>query len=250
MLVFLYTFTEPPAEGEDIGDFRPPDTIYDKSYDNGRYLYRSGVYFSHPSFAGCRGNNISWSDRSINWIKLEGIYNIQLTGDELGSVVTFYYNTTVNYIHVATEFKPEVCYLTELPSCNISELADCASIPSGLDDIQIKFIATDRTKTIVFGDIKAKALIDEGTCHEMHLGDDGYLSVQNDKKAQIQYFQATPGTNETFTYLTNNTVEGFSHYKVGEDLNYVVDVWLTGYKMCEMSGSLRPNPDPDLNLEC
>ena len=57
--------------------FKPPSTLIDKTYDNGRYFYKSGVYFSHPVFHDCYHSYAAaerWNESRINWLKLDGIY--------------------------------------------------------------------------------------------------------------------------------------------------------------------------------
>ena len=250
--VFVYTYSDPLGYGSD-GSFKPPGTIYEKSYDNGRYLYHSGVYFSHPSFAACNNNSVSWEDQSVNWIKLEGLYEI-INLDETGSdcQVTYHYDVTSSFIQINTGPSKEVCFSTSFANCDITELSDCSGIPSILNKVEMKMIHTPRTKTIVFGDVKVKATLTENSlCNEMDLDKEGFLSVNKENKAQILYLQATQGTNESYAYkLDPSGGSDWYHYMVGGDLNYAQDVWLTGYKMCEMSGAKRPNLDKDLDVAC
>ena len=175
-----------------------------------------------------------------------------LTDDIQGSLSTFYYSENVTYIHVETEFQPDVCFTTSRPSCDVTEMADCSTIPPYLDYIKMRFIHTDRTKTIVFGDIKVKAIMkDQSRCSVLDLDESGYLyDGLNDKVAQIQYFHAAESVNDTFTYYPLNDTDGWKYYMAGEELDYVQDVWLTGYRKCEMTGSVRPNLDLNLELTC
>lgn len=245
----MYTFTEPPGL-DDGGILKSPSTIIYKSYDSGRYIYRSGVYFSHPSFAGCHGNNVTWDERSVNWIQIEALYDLMATTDEVGCTADFYYNNSATYIYIRTENKSPVCFMTSLPDCDTTPLTQCDVMPSDMSRLRMKYIHMQRSKTIVFGDIKVKALLVEDTCDEIDLDDEGYMSVNGVKKAQIEYFKATDGTNDNYTYYPDPSSGQLRHYTVKTELSYVVDVWLTGYKMCEMTGSKRPNYDTDINIEC
>lgn len=289
-LVWVYTYTE-PGDSQSGSGFRPPDSI-SKSYDTDRYLYKSGVFFSHRNFADCYGNDGAWFDRRLLWTQFVPIYDVtDAAGKEVEA--SFVYNEFENFVSVKVPgvlgtdgFQSyETCFHTDLTgNCSVTKrpIIDCVTAAaSSNDSVEFIFYSTPKTKTIVFGDVKMKvAAIVNGTCIKPEVDAIGNLVIDRDIVGQVQYFRLKQDINDSLTsnflldgsyryYIYDTdadiTEQAFMPYNIpwgdsplfpsdnvpssdeGDLLNVTAE-WKTGYNQCDMTGSLRPNPDPNDNL--
>lgn len=238
--------------------FRPPGTIWEKSYDNGRYFYKSGVYLSHPSYSQCN-NTVGWNETRVNWIKLDSITDFFAVDENIEVEAYFYYNDTTNFIIVknkGTTGQIDECYVTDTSdptNCPVTYY-DCE--PPNLSQVSMEALAfsfrpQEKSKTLVFGDIKFRGSYNymEGSVlrnEDMDVDEWGFLKAQGRILGQLQYFKLTSENyNDTNAFFQDMMTSPYHHYQLDHELANVTDVWLTGYDKCKMTGSLSPNIDRD-----
>jgi hypothetical protein len=255
IMTWIYTYS--PGSDEDSSGIKLPANLVSKSYDSAKYFYKAGIYMSHPWFNDCNENSQPWHNgTSLNWIKLESLMTIESAKDPC-LTVQFQYNATDSFI--VTRVDDDVnCFMATMPNCSVFPLSNCDNIT--LDNyatsLEFKFESIEYTKTLVFGDIKFKAIVhqpDRLICEELDVNHVGFLSTENETIAQLQYFKSKADVNDTLIYaqLSNGTDNSdLGYYQFPQDLFNVTDVWKTGYDQCAMTGSLAPNYGSKIDISC
>ena len=188
-------------------------------------------------------------------MKFQSIYDI-LDAEDTGVLTKYHFNSTDNFIQVN---HPDISKSEECYHISVSDASNCMVIPYDCNDIVIsndmatmcfKFEPRERTKTLVFGDIKFRSSLCESShCNDMSIDEWGFLSESGDIKGQLHYFQMMNQTlNDTYIFFED---EGslLRHYQYKVELNNVTDAWVTGYDKCPMTGSYSPNEDRDINID-
>lgn len=256
ILTFIFTYTLHPEE-DSLG-IKIPSTILSKSYDGARYFYKSGIYFSHPSFQGC-----SEDPDDTQWIQLQPLMDFR-EGEETVMEVLYVYNNETSLISITT-LSSSSCFRTNHPvgnttSCHVLPQDLTACSPQGnftefFSGVTILFVfqEVEPTRTLVFGDITFKGIVEQNTSCAVLTSDKwGHLHGENalsEYHGQLQYFKTRENINDTFSFRL--TQEGqFEHFSQKKHLLNVTQAWLTGYHDCEMSGSLAPNPSDAIDVKC
>ena len=252
IMTWVYTYS--PGADEDSSGIKLPPNLVSKSYDSAKYLYKAGFYLSHPWFNDCNENNSTWNaGPNANWMKLESLVRFEESADGV-MTVEYHYNEDESVI-VTTLDGEENCFRTTLPGCVIDRLADCQSVHAGYNftSLEFKFEVIEYTKTLVFGDIRFKAILIDADglgCEELNVDHVGFITSTNATEGQLQYFKSRAHVNDTSIFVESANSTTLSFYRYPHDVFNVTDVWETGYYRCEMTGSLAPNQGHNIDIAC
>ena len=248
IMVFVFTYSDP-----DDG-FSSPDSLTGKNYNSQRYFYMAGVYFSHPLFSLCYDQTQPWNEKRIHWMKLDGIYQML---DSVDTKFRFYGDETESIAYIYTDIEGKVtedCYHTSHADCSITRIDPSICDPVDIDDlviIEIQFGMEEDSKRKVFGDVLFKGTLwHNGTCDYLSVSDFGLLHNNETAYGQLQYFQMYEDVNETTHFYYDPDIGDFRHYLYDQEMPNVSEMWKTGYRECDMSGSYNPTLDRSLELEC
>ena len=249
--VFVFMYMEPKETNQD-GRFYAPANVFGSTYNTERYFPNSGVFLSHPSLDQCqqdrsKNHNITGHN---NWIRIEVMFTYLLLGSDKMEAV-YSYNDTKAMFYVKSR-RREHCYDIDLTRCSITPIrpTDC-EINQNASTLYLIFHHTPMTNALVYGDVKYNAtLTTSGQCSYVTGDFLGRMFHGHNYIGQLQYFKASYQVNTTLplTYSSNSTAPMF--YQYPQQLWNVSKAWRTGFKDCDMSGSLAPNPQPHTQLKC
>ena len=234
----------------------PPDNILQRDYDGARYFYKAGIFFSHPNFNECHNNTRSWSEHRYNWLQFLDLTTLMEHPDEKLNM-KYRWNDNENLIY--TQFGLlQTCLRTTVPDCDISLQPNTLCTAANDEDFdgitEFVFVQYERSKTLVFGDIRFQATLDfNDTCQYLRTDTEGMLRPEGaeaeDPIAQIHYMKTMYGIDyDVGNFNEDEDTLVLSHFRYDEefdegDLYNVRDVWLTGFRECDMTGSNMPNND-------
>ena len=263
LTVFFFTYTTPPGDG--FG-FKLPKSIVSGRTDGGKYFFKSGVFFNHPSLELCNNSKARWNESDSKWVRVGTIYHIQdATKYQKLLHVNYSYTEQFGKFGISYALKNgsliQTCYSINFSSCAIEMNNACPSFQEVSNNattiyLDFRYIAPDPPK-LVLGDItfngKAKQ---NNKCHQLQTTAPGYLysNHTNDQQknffGQLQYFQANKDVNDTFSFYQNED-NSFSLYNKETQIRNVSQTWKTGYTKCPMSGAYSPNMDTDkIKIPC
>lgn len=260
--IFILTQTELSGAGEVA--FRVPTTVLEERYNDHNYFTNVSVFASKPRYFDHRGLDPDKLDKVVNWLQLTPINNIRYGVDDTFSLR--FETKGTDALKMAVWVKRDQKWQT--PDCyevnhTLGVITREANITCGSDgyfghdssQVFIRF-QYDPPKRIfkkrLFGQIYYNAkILENGTCTGLDRNSDVIGRNPTDPEALVLHYFRTdvsaPGAHVHFPG-EGGAARFFRNEK--PELTDVKEVWKTGWKRCETTGSLAPVLDTDLEVEC
>ncbi|CAD5124260.1 unnamed protein product [Dimorphilus gyrociliatus] len=219
--------------------------------DSGRYLYKAGIFFSHPSFTLCSITS------ELNWLQAAYIYNLtDKNNNNNPSHFTYSFNLSEEayaFSEGSANKKPQCYNVKFMSTCSINEVqvTNCFNAQRTMNTISFTFFHEKKSVTLPYGDIRFNGLkynITNPNCDPVSNINNSSLFTENDINiGSLLYLRTTNETQSIKIFDEQNSEATF--YKLHDSVRSVQRTWKTGYFKCPMTGSLLPNLDKDLEVK-
>ncbi|KAK7087630.1 uncharacterized protein [Littorina saxatilis] len=248
--IAVFIFTQGHQDTDGGIKVREPTALFEDKYDDEKYFQNVSAFINHPEFD--TSSPTQATGNTANWVRLMDINDIR--GRDTDVDMNYIYEKTNTHLRLAVYLKPQEnnggwqlseCYQMDVATKAIATVDEStckgASFFTGTASrVYITFSFTPPGmlfKKLIFGDIKYN--IKNGQCTELT------------RAPAIHYYRvnATISSNDTHHLLMEGGRPRF-YPNDRVHLEDISEVWKTGFGGCESSGSLAPNFDEEIPVEC
>lgn len=243
LFIFTYTPKDPTIP--------TPKIIRSNTIDHGRYLYKVGVYYQHPSFFACSPSS------DLGWLQTAYIYSLTNTcADNRNDDAYFTYSfdhmdKAYVFTEGASKREPQCFYIDFKNSCLIQKIPikNCSDAQINMRTISLAFSHEKKSIPLPYGNIRFNGLkynITNPQCEKISKIENSTLYGDTDKTfGRLLYLRSNNETQSIF----EEQGSVFQFFTLGTTVRSVERTWKTGYFDCPMTGSLYPRIDNTLPIK-